>query len=69
MGADAPWVGSLLAVFFEKDDGMCTVEGSVVKITLFECYCCGALVPANLRLDLNNASGAGGAPPTQEMER
>ena len=48
---------------------MCTVEGSKVKITLFECYCCGALCPATLVVDNSNGGGGGAPPRSQEMVR
>jgi hypothetical protein len=68
----AAMMGSMILtdyMFFEQDQGMCTVEGSKVKITLFECYCCGALCPATLVVDNSNGGGGGAPPRSQEMVR
>lgn len=68
----AAMMGSLILtdyMFFEQDQGMCTVEGSKIKITLFECYCCGALCPATLQFDASNSGGGGAPPSNQEMVR
>ena len=68
----ASMMGALILadyMFFEMDHGMCAVEGNKVKITLFMCYCCGAVVPAVVTLDQNQNGGGGGAPTAQEMTR
>ena len=64
-------MGSLIVsdyMLFEQDAGMCTFENNKLKITLFDCYCCGCLVPCTLVYDTRQ--GGGGAPPTAtEMTR
>ena len=63
-------LASLLQIdymFFEKDNGMCSCEGSKIKITLCNCYCCGCSHPINIEFDSKNS---GGAPPASDtMER
>ena len=54
-------------MFFEQDHGMVSCEGDKVKITLFECYVCGCVVP--FVLQSNGQKQGGGAPVTTEMER
>ena len=52
-------------MFFEQDHGMCYMENNKVKITLFECYVLGCLLPCTITLD-QNSGGGGGAPPVSE---
>ena len=56
-------------MFFEKDNGMCKMEGGKVKITLFECYCCGCTCPCNLESGGSGGADGTGAPPNREMPR
>ena len=68
----AAMMGSMILtdyMFFEQDQGMVTCEGTKIKITLFECYCCGALCPATIQWDANNSGGGGAPPSNQEMAR
>ena len=64
----ASMMGALILsdyMFFEKDGGMCSAtRNGDVKITVFECYCCGMTQPCNLYIPARSL--AGGAPPTSE---
>lgn len=37
-------------MFFEQDNGMCTCTNEGIVLTLWQCYCCGCVVPCNLKL-------------------
>jgi len=56
-------------MFFEQDHGMITFEDKKIKITLFEYYCLGAVVPCVIHLDTSNNGGGGGGPETQQITR
>ena len=49
-------------MFFEKDQGLCHVEGDVLYCTCFLMYCFGCLHPCNIPIPLKQ----GGAPPGPE---
>ena len=56
----ATMISSLILVdymFFEKDNGMCHMEGSKLKFTLFECYCAGCVCPCTFTIDTSNSGG------------
>ena len=64
----ASMMGALILsdyMFFEKDGGMCSsTRNGDVKITVFECFCCGTTQPCNVYIPARSL--AGGAPPTSE---
>ena len=44
---------------FEEDNGICKFEHNAVKCTLWECYCCGCLIPCNIVLTQGQNGGGG----------
>ena len=43
-------------MFFEKDQGMCSIDGQTIRITLCDMYCCGCTQPLNVVVPINNRS-------------
>ena len=64
----AAFMGSMFLsdYILQLDHGM--VRGVKLKITLFNCYCGGANLPATIVLDFNN-NGGGAPPDNQTIER
>ena len=48
-------------MFFEQDQGICTVKDGGAKLTCFQCYCFGCLIPCTCKAQ-KGKKGEGGAP-------
>jgi hypothetical protein len=40
-------------MWFEKDNGMCSMEGRALTITFCDIYCCGHTTPIKVRFENN----------------